>query len=174
VIEWIQKNLPLLGAAATLGVFILYGARQRTLEIRKLKLELEKLRDESRIYRPTQDEIERVLRHAGKLPTLSKRFIGGSDSLEPFREKLEGFVLLLSAYYGDNESRILIGQRRLAAAMSHHPDPYPNGFDRHPNPTGVAVVWRSVREAAQDELPSDTFETIDAFCRRFSSSQVRA
>ena len=173
LIEWLRGNVPLLTAIGGVGVFVLFGWRKLTWEIRKLRLEVAKLKDESRIYRPTQEEIERVLREAGKLPTRKLGILGAVDALSSFRQELQEFLVVLAAYYGNPAAQKQIAERRLWAVMNQRSDPYPSGCDRHPNPEFIFSTWNSVREVAWEKLPRNTFQTIERFLGRFPSKSAR-
>lgn len=172
LIEWVKGNLPLLTAIGGVGVFVLFGWRKFTWEIRKLRLEVAKLKDESRIYRPTQEEIDRVLREAGKLPTRKLGISGAGDALGSFGEELQEFLVVLAAYYGNAVAQKQIAERRLWAVMNQRPDSYPSGYDRHPNPNYILSTWKSVREVAWEKLPPDIFQTIERFLGRFPSKSA--
>ncbi len=160
----IVSLLAVIGGA---GVFVFFGWRKLKWELKKTQLEVANLEYESRIYRPTQEEIERVLRESGRLPTHKLAISGADGALSSFREEFQQFLVLLVAYYGSAGARKQIAERRLSAVMNHQPDPYPRGYDRHPNPKYILSTWNSVREIAYEKLPQDTFQTIERFLSRF-------
>jgi hypothetical protein len=173
-IRWLAENLKLLSALAAVVVFIIWDMRRRSLEITKLKLEISKLREESRIYRPTQAEIEKVLRGSRDLPSRIQRLIGGGKELGEFANELDDFTLQLSAYYGDPSSRAIIAQRKLLAAVQNRTVPYQGAFDKHPNPERVISLWKISRERAIQILEPDLIRTIDSFLGRFSHDATTA
>ena len=169
VIHLIKDYILVLGAAGAAFVFILFGWRKYNLEIAKLRAEVAKLKEVNRIYQPTPEEIDRFLQEAGKIPPRKFHVSGADDPLGLFGEELQDFVTRLAAYYGNPEAQMTIGKRRLWAGMNQRPDPYPAGYERHPNPSHIVSRWKHVREIARENLSPDTFHVIEHFLSRFPS-----
>jgi hypothetical protein len=75
----------LLSIFVSLGgvlIFVLYNRRKKQLEIQKLALEIERLRTESLIYRPTARETWEILEKIGVLAAEKFSLSGGEASLD--------------------------------------------------------------------------------------------
>ncbi|HEX5734731.1 MAG TPA: hypothetical protein VF131_18005 [Blastocatellia bacterium] len=174
--NWIKANLPLVAAIAGLLVFIIYDRRKKSLEIKKLELEIKKLKDETLIYRPTFQEIKDILEETEHIATRGSKAFGSEDHLEDFGVALHHFLTHLLGYYGDSSSHLRVQKQRLYAIMNHLPDPYGKDFKEidFPDPEPIVRKWREVRHGALSQLSSRTIEEIDLLLNRFASATTAA
>ena len=169
LLKWLGTNAAALGILGALLLFIIFGWRHQQLELEKLRLEVKKLREENRIYRPTQAEIEAVLKKCAKLPSVKLGFTGPEPTaLEAFSQDFSTFLLHLSVYHGNLKARSLIAERRLYDAMQGKPDPYPAWEVTHPDYKRIVSLWQQAREQAERKLEASVISDIDLFLARFS------
>jgi hypothetical protein len=170
--QWLTNNLMLLSAFGGLLVFFLWGARKKMLEIHKLKLEIVKLQEENLLYRPTQAEIEDMMRKCGKLPSLKLRFTEGLDILEEFSGEFREFLLQLLSHYGDTYSRKEIEEHGPQASVADQYDPYPHGIREHPDPKRVVSLWKASKSLREQRLEPGVIAGIDAFLGRYTHEGI--
>lgn len=170
ILTWLKENWFLVPAIAGVVMFLLYGRKKMKLEIIKLELEIEQLRKESLIYRPSFKEMKDILEDTDHIATRKLGF-AAADPLDDFGIELHRFLNHLLAYYGDSDASKAIMEKRLAAAMQYQPDPYGDGSPADlpfPDPTRVLGLWHQLRDVAERRLPPQTIMQIDSLMKRFS------
>ena len=164
-------------AIAALSTFLLYDRRKKKLEIKKLELEIQKLSQESLIYRPSFREMKEILEETGHISTRKLGIIAFDDALDDFGIELHRFLSHLLAYYGEPEALRTITTERFSAMMPHQPDPYGDGDLTElpfPNPDRVLRLWHGLRDVAARKLPSKTLSQIDSLLTRFKNANEDA
>lgn len=169
--SFIKDNWTLLTAIAGLLVFFLYERKKKKLEIEKLTLEVEKLRKESLIYRPSLKEIKEILEETAQIST-RKLGIIDRDSVEDLGDALKHFLTHLLAYYGDSDASMRVMRQRHFKRIIRE-----LGMDsegeitelRFPDPRRVIRLWRERKALAASKLAPRTIQKIDSLLNRFSS-----
>ena len=175
LLGWLRTNREMLAMAGALVGFLLWEMRKKRLEIKKLHLEIRKLSEETRIYRPTPEEIDRIMSETAGIATRKLGLFGGQDPLEEFGIALHHFLTHLAAYQGIPSASVQVANERLYAGMHHQPDPYGADFKevRFPDPIGVLRSWKDLRSEATRRLSRQTVEGIDRLLSRFESGEAR-
>lgn len=174
VLGWLSKNSGLLSVVGGLFIFLLYDWRKKSLEITKLQLEVRQLRDETRIYRPTQKEIEDILKDISRIASQKLQAWGANEPLEYFGVRLSRFLVQLSAFYGDASARTRIAEERLYASIHHLPDPYGVNFAGIPFPDvkELAGQWELWRASVSEQLAPETVKSLDVLLIRLGARRV--
>jgi hypothetical protein len=143
--------------------FFIWEWRKKNLEIRKLKREVQNLEEERRrIFLPTRDEIEKILRGTQEWAQRRARVVPGPYALlEDFLFDLHWFLTAVLASHGVPEARAAILQQRLQNLLVRGNERVDTDI-REPDPEPMYRVWRRVKAVAVERLDMKATESIEA------------